>query len=107
MALNLIYKIKRFFQGESGVVEIVEPQDPFNNINYLKDDHGNLPQRITFRNPLCELIAITAPLIYFGPGTEEYTRTLSDPDEPLRVPVPTHIRPLYIYKKYYVGDKFP
>lgn len=45
---NLGYRIKRFFMDEGGIVEKVEVAD-------YKDSFGKL-ERVTFRNPLGELI---------------------------------------------------
>ncbi len=37
MTINLVYRLKRFFQGESGVVERVELRDPLDKNKYCKD----------------------------------------------------------------------
>ena len=56
---NLRYRIKRFLLWESGIVEKVQEYPAENKnifeINFLKDRFGNLPQLVTFRNPLGEL----------------------------------------------------
>ena len=88
---NLAYRTKRFFQGESGVVERVESQDPFDKNNYWKDDDMNLPNRIFVRNLLGELISDLTSL------------RLKRVDN-------LGIKPNYdvrVYKTYKPGDKFP
>ncbi len=88
---NLGYRIKRFFQGESGIVERVESQDPSDKNNYWKDDDMNLPKRIFVRNTLGELVEMNNPMIlesrdsFKGSGYIDYR----------------------VYKQYKSGDKFP
>lgn len=88
---NLTYKIKRFFRGEFGIVERVEPQDPLDKNNYLKDNDGNLPKRIFVRNPIGELVEMNNQMIleprYTFKGREYcYFK---------------------VYKDHEIGDKFP
>ena len=91
MAINLLYRIKRFFNGESGVVERVEPQAAFDRVNYFKDSDGNLPKRIFIRNLLGELVEMDSPLVL------ESIDSFKD-----RTPLDYEI-----YKQYKLGDKFP
>lgn len=68
--MNITYKIKRFFTGEEGIVEKVESCTEYFERTYgrkfmpyfYRDDFGNFPQAVTFRNPLGELITRLAPL---------------------------------------------
>ena len=65
---NLGYRIERFFRGETGIVERVDESPSKNHlgevVNYLKDEYGNYPYNVTFRNSLGELIStITYPKI--------------------------------------------
>ena len=46
MVLKLMYRVKRVFFGESGIVEKVEP---LNDERVIEDDYGNYPTDITFR----------------------------------------------------------
>ena len=90
---NLGYRIKRFFQGESGIVEKVDYFTEFIKYEngdyvedeehlYLKDDLGKFPEKITFRTPLGESIAKVG-----------YTERTSFSK--------------FEYKSYKPGDKFP
>ena len=94
--LNLLYKIKSFFLGESGVVEKVQEypidnkKDVSTNGYSLKDNFGNLPQFVTYRNPLGELKT--------GYAIEERVKVKS--------PIDGYIY-AFKYKTYKVGDKFP
>lgn len=88
---NLMYRIKRFFQGESGVVEKVEKLEPSyfgNKINDARDYHGSLPQKLIIRNPLGQLVTKLSPMT---------TETLPD-----------NVGLFYasVYKKYKPGDIF-
>ena len=97
---NLAYRIKRFFQGECGIVERVESceaQDLRNKEKglpyyiYDKDYFGDFPQRAFFKNPLGELCSGLAPLKDFEVNN-------------------LGLKPNYTarrYKKYKPGDKFP
>ena len=85
MTINLIYRIKRLFRGESGIVEKVELDK-----NSYQDDVGNWAKSILIRNPLGELIERDNPWVtelrrHFN-GRSEYYK---------------------IYKQYEVGDIFP
>ena len=103
MAINLAYRIKRLFRGESGIVESVSeslkdstlPDLIFDNGWHYgpdKDDYKTTPQKIIFRNPLGELVTMSAPLTF-----EEVARfDKSEPREFVRV-----------YKRYSVRDRFP
>lgn len=90
---NLLYKIKRFLLWESGIIEKVEEYSIDNkeevSINFypLKDDFGNHPQKVTFRNPLGELKIDYA--------VEE------------KVKVGSPLNYAFRYRRYKVGDKFP
>lgn len=91
MALNLPYKIKKFFQGEFGIVERIEPPTykyTFGqNIKCLEDDEGNLPKKIFIRNSLGELI-VADPLMGLETRYDGYA--------------------IYqVYKQYSIGDNFP
>ncbi len=89
---NLSYRLKRFFQGESGVVEKVEKLEPSyyrNKINDVKDYYGNLPQKLIIRNPLGKLVTILSP-----------TTTETLPDN-------VGLFDAQVYKKYKPGDTFP
>ena len=92
MTLNLTYRIKRLFQGESGVVERVEPQDPLDKNKYWKDDDRNSPRRIFVRNPLGELLV--------GMNNQMTSETRDIFKE--RGFIDYHV-----YKQYTTGDKFP
>ncbi len=71
MTNNIGYRLWRFLgAAESGVVERVETlsqqelQKTFlRQPMYPKDDSGNFPKRIFFKNPLGELVSEIAPLI--------------------------------------------
>lgn len=87
MALNLKYRIKRILQGESGIVEKVEPAPKGDY--YIKDYYKNQPMEITFRNPIGELVKELSPLTYKA--------------------LPDNIgwSSASVYKTYKPGDKFP
>ncbi len=60
---NVRYRLERTFHGERGIVLKVEPaptmiftEDGTKHFpNYLKDDFLNLPDLLTFQNPLGEI----------------------------------------------------
>ena len=91
---NLRYRTKRFFQGESGIVERLDEApsiDSFGQgINYYKDNKGNLPKGITFRNPLGKLVTRLSSMVLVP--TEMF---LDMPSARRR------------YKPYEIGDQFP
>lgn len=72
MKLGLIYRVKRIFFGEEGIVENVLPPFKKDNLEALsykpnchffyQDSDGNLPQRLLVRNPLGEIITLPASL---------------------------------------------
>jgi len=88
MTLNLSYRLRRLFQGESGVVERVEPVDV--KENYYTDDDWNLPERIFVRNHLGELVDCLSPMSSV-PG----------------ISIRKGFTKYQVYKKYKPGDKFP
>lgn len=87
---NLLYKIKRFFLGESGRVEKIEDISADEKYNYVTDNYGRYPKKITFKNPLGELVIATSQL------------------DKLRLPKelskPNYVR---MYKDYSLGMDFP
>ncbi len=96
--INLLYRLKRFFDGESGIVEKVEPapfvrydekEDTIDRFNYSKDYFGNLPSMVTFKNSLGELVKRLSPIT-----------TEALPDN-------TGLYYASAYKNYKVGDNFP
>ena len=93
---NLGYRMKIFFQGESGIVERVEPTSLTDNsgqiINYYRDYYGHLPEQVTFRNPLGEEVTSLTPKIL---KNVEFFLGLNQ----------AHAFP--VYKSYIPGDKFP
>jgi hypothetical protein len=91
MTLNLAYRIKKIFQGESGIVERIEPQNPMDKTNYFKDSHGDLPKRIFIRTPLGELVTLTSPMVL-------------ERRESFKGRLPLDYQ---VYKQYQPGDKFP
>lgn len=102
MVLNLAYRLRRLFHGESGVVESVMPAEQHDLLrslqtgnktlnNYWKDSDGNTPTIVTIRNPLGELVTLTSLMVL-------ERRESFKGREPLDYQV---------YKKYKVGDKFP
>ena len=103
MEINLAYRIKRLFRGESGIVESVSvslkdstlPDFIFDKRWHYgpdKDDYKTTPQKVSFRNPLGELVTMPAPLTF-----EKVARfDKSEPREFVRV-----------YKRYLAGDRFP
>lgn len=76
---NLAYRIKRFFDGESGIVERVDDYIGSTTVvgsyhgkatfNYIKDDYSGLPQRVTFRNPLGEEITDLSSMVLVPTST--------------------------------------
>lgn len=93
MALEkLKYRIKRFFHGESGIVEKVEPiseEEIIDKDKYRKYYYSDTQTLVTFKNPLGELITRSSPLI---------PEILSDN---------TGLYNTSVYKSYKLGDKFP
>ena len=93
--LNLLYKIKRFFQGESGGIEKTGPVQLYDENNrilgYDIDYYGNLPRQVTFRNPLGEEVTRLSQLT-----SEERIDFKDNKSYSIR-----------FYKNYKVGDKFP
>lgn len=93
--INLKYRLKRLFQGESGVVERVNEApntDGFGQfVKYWKDDTGNFPKSVTFRNPLSELVTVLSSMVLMP------TETFKDkPYELTRE-----------YKQYQLRNQFP
>ena|SRR3989338_3375405 len=98
--LHLGYRISRFFFVEYGIVEKVEDLVPKavekdkgiscwkdeNGYEYLRDRMERFPTRVTFRNPLGELI------IGISPKDDRGTYCAGNFD---------------FYKRYTPGDKFP
>jgi len=88
--LKLSYRLKRFFKGESGIVEKVEQKTEFRATEYIKDDNGNLPEKIVVRNPLGELVEMNSYLISEGRYEPKKGRVN-----------------YLVYKQFKPGDKFP
>ena len=93
--MNLTYRIKRLFCGENGTVLRTAPVEttiwedgniPF----YQKDHYGNLPQQVTFKNPLGEVKQGLTPL------TTETIEKLVGIKHTIQV-----------YKTYRPGEQFP
>ncbi len=87
---NLLYRLKRFFNGESGRIIKVEDLLTDEKPNYIRDGYGRSPKKITFINPLGELVMSISLL------------------ERLRLPKSLG-KPNYIkmYKDYSLGMDFP
>ncbi len=113
MTLNLSYRLRRIFQGESGVVERVQPiTDIVEDSNRRledkgllplrppKDYFGNLPELVIFRNPLGELCNSMTPVEYVSLWDKVTIMRESDGINPPKGSVER-------YKHYEVGDKFP
>lgn len=97
---KLIYRTKRFFTGDSGIVERVDPVEVqelerkargLGYRNFIKDYFGNIPKRVFFRNPLGELVSDLTPktlrrIDNLGIKLDEYAP---------------------VYETYKPGDKFP
>ncbi|VVB78303.1 Uncharacterised protein [uncultured archaeon] len=92
MTFNLSYRLKRFFQGESGIVEKVEPLEGLRKI-FWKDDFGNTPMRVTFRNPLGEQKIRYTPLEIISHLAGFY-----EEEKPKKI---------RSYKQYHPGQSFP
>lgn len=88
MPLNLLYRLKRIFQGESGIVERAEALDILDE--GARDFDGNLPQKIFIRNPLGELVEVKNLLIL--KRRDGYKGEFED---------------YLAYKQYKTGEKFP
>lgn len=87
---NLGYRIKRFFEGESGIVEKVELFDIENSPNKPATDYyKQYPTMVTVRTPLGDLVKIQSPL------TTEY------------LPDNIGLFSASVYKIYKPGDRFP
>ena len=88
---NFAYRLERIIFGKRGIVtevrspEIVDSQKQL--VNYQKDYNGELPQLITFRNPLGELKTVYSRLRKVPTGIPNFEFRL-------------------LYEKYKVGDKF-
>ncbi len=93
---SLGYIVKKFFLGEQGIVEKVEglKTDGISehSISSYKDDFGYLPQIVTFRNPLGQLLTRTA---YSYERVHVKKTGKSHPEFAFR------------YKIYKIGGKFP
>jgi len=91
---RLEYRMKRFFQGEEGVVEVVEDNvggyHEKATFNFVKDGFGNLPQGIVIRNPLGEQVRLPSPM---GLDFVEDENGLPKANQK--------------YETYVPGDKFP
>ena len=93
--LQLGYRIKRLFAGESGIVENVGYMPLSGNENYHpKDDFGNPLMQVTFRNTLGELVSGRTPVEYVEVIYSGVSGTKSG-HSPSR------------YKQYKPGSKFP
>ena len=88
---NIAYMVKRFMRGESGVVIMVETLPADDQNLYRRDSTGALPKRVTFRNPLGEIVTSLTPLTHIR--AEKYKNG--------------NMYPLSYYKKYGHGDPFP
>ena len=93
---NLSYRIKRFFDGESGIVIKIEPVPSIYPSTkfiplYHKDDSSNLPMQLTIKNDLGELVTRLTPLI---------AEKINNP----KIDYPEYS---WNYKTYKPGDKFP
>jgi len=90
------YKAGALIHGERGVVVDVEhlgPYDP-NTLEYRmysRDDYGNLPDKLTIRNPLGQLVErISKPVL-----------------EKTYDPLSRNVDNLWVYPLYKPGDNFP
>src|SRR3989344_3772954 len=102
MTLNLAYRIKRLFHGESGIVESVMPIERHDLLrslqtgvktlyNYRKDSDKNTPTKVTIRNSLGELVNLTSPMVL-------------ERRESFKGRLPLDYQ---VYKQYKPGDRFP
>ena len=87
---NLLYKIKRIFLGESGIIVKIEDISADEKSNYTRDSYGRCPKKITFKNPLGELVTATSQLDKF-----RLPKGLSKPNY------------IKMYKDYSFGMDFP
>lgn len=94
---NLGYRLKRIFQGESGIVErviIARGEEDIIRRDmsiYPHDDIYRSPQKVFYRNPLGEIRISLTPTTM--------VRTIDN-----FTSKPNYIR---VYKTYKPGDKFP
>ena len=87
---NLIYKLRKTFLGEKGIVVHISELNDFEKTKCSLDDYGDYPQEITFRNPfggfLTRKSKLTSICYLQGPKSK---------------------RKLRIYKTYFGGGNFP
>jgi hypothetical protein len=79
MSSGLLYKVKRFFCGESGIVLNVTACG--DKHDFPRDDNGRLPQKVCFKNPLGEIVISHSEMVCG--------------------------KSLALYKEYKPGDNFP
>lgn len=90
------YRAKALLHGHSGTVVKVENLGPYDPKTleyriYGKDDYGNFPPQITFRNPLGKLVTrIPRPVLEktYDPCTDIVDHS-------------------WVYPEYKIGDNFP
>ncbi len=91
---NLAYRVQRFLTGrERGIVLQAEKNPEENKLElryYVKDDFGQLPQKVRFQDPLGEVRTGLSSMI--GREIMKYER------QKLKA---------YEYKRYQHGDSFP
>lgn len=96
MGKAISYMAKASLHGHSGTVVEVEhlgPYDPETNeyLLYQRDDYGNLPSKITFRNPLGKLI-------------ERISRPVLEKNYNSQTEIVDHS---WVYPDYKIGDEYP
>ena len=101
MVSNLVYRMRRLFCGEIGVVENVIPIEEYNLLKslrtgtknldkYWKDDDDHTPTKVIIRNPLWELVTLNSPMVL--------ERRFFEEKSPIDY---------MIYRGYKIGDRFP